>query len=117
MAAENQEVQEQLRRLQVARTKCEEFVKEQNRLTGEQGALQTQMSELEAKSLADFGCSLSGLPDLLAQLKESSATALSNAEVILGTKEGAVAPVKAAAAPSKQTRQVRSSGNDEDSLP
>ena len=118
---ENQEVQDQMRRLQVARAKCEELVKEQNRLTGEQGALQAQMTELETKSQSDFGCPLSGLPDLLARLKESSATALENAEIILGMREGKIAvaptPVAAPAAPKLKPARGPAPASDEDGLP
>ena len=85
-----QDTQQQLRRLQKAREKAEELAQEKSRISGELGALNTQISDLETKCLSDFGCEIKELPNFIKQLKEESDVALCNAEIILGMREGTV---------------------------
>ena len=85
-----QDTQQQLQRLQKTRTKIEEVQREKSRMTGELAVLQNQSSEYEKKSTEDFGCDISSLPNFVKQLKEESETALYNAEVILGMREGII---------------------------
>ncbi len=91
---------------------------------------------MESKCKADFDCAIADLPGFIDQLKGEAETALKNAEVILGLREGTVAvpkpqqvstPVPAPVAASGKTRMaprvapvVRLSiheGQDEDGLP
>ena len=48
------------------------------------------MKDLETKCKADFDCTIAELPGFIAQLKTEAETALSNAEIILGLKQGTV---------------------------
>lgn len=97
-----QDTQQQLDRLQKARAKADEAVKEKARLTGELGALDSQIGDLEAKIKNDFGCDVTELPVFVKQLKDESETALYNAEVILGIREG---QVKTPQAPTPQVSE------------
>jgi hypothetical protein len=89
VATQSQDVQ-QLQRLQKAREKCEEFSKEKSRLSGETGALRSQIEDLETKTKTDFGCDVKALPGLVQQLRSEAETALSNSEIILGMKTGTI---------------------------
>ena len=92
MATGQQVVLDQVQRLQKARELAEGLSREKSRLTGEQGALQNQLKDLEAKCKADFDCTIDDLPGFISQLKSEAETAIINAEVILGIREGTVKP-------------------------
>ena len=77
-------------RIQKARELAESLSREKSRITGELGALQNQLKDLETKCKADFDCTISELPEFIITLKTEAETALSNAEVILGLKQGTV---------------------------
>ena len=77
-------------RIQKARELAENLSREKSRITGELGALQNQLKDLETKCKADFDCTIAELPGFIAQLKTEAETALSNAEIILGLKQGTV---------------------------
>ena len=110
-------MQQQVQRLQKARERAEELSREKSRLTGEQGALQNQIKDLETKCKTDFDCSIDDLPGFIAQLKTEAETAIVNAEVILGIREGTVsAPTPAPATkPIVRSAKVISS-SDEDGI-
>ena len=82
------DVQRQVQRLQAAREKAEALSREKSRITGEMGALQSQLKELEAKCSADFSCGIAELPDFIKRLESEAEAALANAEAILGIKKG-----------------------------
>ncbi len=79
-----------MKRLQKARERAEEVQREHSRLTGERGALQNQVRDIEVKCKADFECEPSALPELVNRLKSESETAITNAEIILGMRTGTV---------------------------
>ena len=113
-----------MQRLQKARERAEELSREKSRLTGEQGALQNQIKDLETRCKSDFDCSIDDLPGFIAQLKSEAETAIVNAEVILGLREGTVTPPASVAAstpiavtkPMVRTAKVVSSSGDEDGI-
>ena len=116
------QVQQQVQRLQKARERAEELSREKSRLTGEQGALQNQLKELEGKCKTDFDCTIDALPEFITQLKTEAEAAIINAEVILGIREGTVAtaapvasptPVSSPKASVKAARVVQSAGDDD----
>jgi len=72
------------------------------------GALQNQQKELEAKCRADFDCAIADLPGFITQLRAESETALINAEVILGMREGEVRPAVAIAPVVSQAKPAAS---------
>jgi predicted RNase H-like HicB family nuclease len=88
---------------------------------GEQGALQNQLKELEAKCKADFDCKIEDLPGFISQLKSEAEAALANAEVILGLREGTVKPAASTpvAAPKTIVRTAKpvAVAGDEDGIP
>jgi len=129
---QDQDVQQQMQRLQKARVKAEELSREKSRITGELGALQNQMKDLETKCKTDFDCTINDLPAFITRLKDESGIALTNAEIILGMREGTVvvpkpqevstpipAPERPRMAPrvAPVARPVLDSGHDEDGLP
>ena len=77
-------------RIQKARELAESLAREKSRITGELGALQNQLKDLETKCKTDFDCTIGDLPEFISQLKTEAETALSNAEIILGLKQGTV---------------------------
>ena len=116
------QVQQQIQRLQKARDKAEELSREKSRLTGEQGALQNQLKELETKCKKDFDCTIDDLPGFISQLKSEAETAIINVEVILGLREGTVTPSAPVASPTpmsapkaavKAARVVQAAGDDD----
>lgn len=108
-----QDSQKQLERLQKAREKVDTLNQEKSRITGELGALQTQIEAMETKCQTEFGCAISDLPDLIERLKTEAEAALVNAEIILGLREGKVSlpPPASNAVDVKKTKTV-----DEDGL-
>ena len=116
-----EEIQRQLQQLQIVRAKAEEMSQERSRITGELGALQKQLQELETKCKTDFGCGLTELPEFIKQLKTEAARAKSNAEIILGLKESTVQKTPdAKPSPTKPVQttpaSIHSSHEDEDGL-
>lgn len=86
------------------------------------------MKDIETKCSADFNCTIDDLPAFITRLKDESEKALTNAEIILGMREGSVVvpqqqvvstPVPAAdrarMAPRASARPA--AGHDEDGLP
>ena len=118
-----QDSQQQLQRLQKARAKAEDFSREKSRLTGELGALQNQLKDLEAKCKADFECTIAELPEFISQLRTEAGTALANAEIILGMREGEVQKPVVASSPKVVAKSAMASRmaavvhEDEDGLP
>lgn len=83
---------ELVNRLGRARAKCEEFLKEKSRLSGELDAANRRHDELEAKCKADFDCESVELPSLVEQMKTEAESKAVEAEVVLGLRE--VAPTE-----------------------
>ena len=77
-------------RIQKARDLAESLSREKSRITGELGALQNQLQELGSKCKNDFDCNIEELPEFITQLKIEAEKSLSNAEIILGLKQGTV---------------------------
>jgi len=103
-----------MERLQKAREKIEEFSKEHSRTKGEMGAIQNQVKEQEQKCKDDFHCEISELPALISQLRQEAEKALTNAEIILGLREGVINENKEII-PSPSVN-VEKNKTDEDSL-
>lgn len=79
-------------------------------------ALQNQLEELERKCKQDFECKIADLPEFNKRLREEAETALLNAEVILGIREGTVQVVKEAPAIAPKKTIVHKPSEDADSL-
>ena len=67
------------------------------------GALKKQLEDLESKCKTDFECAIEDLPAFIQQLKEEAETALANAEIILGMRQGTVTPFAVEAPPVVMT--------------
>ena len=83
-------MEDQLQRLNQARKVTENFSKEKSRMAGELDSQRKRLSEEEEKCQTEFNCKIDELPSIIEQLQVESETALSNAEIILGLKEGEV---------------------------
>lgn len=119
------EVQDQVDRLQVARQKAEEFSREKSRLLGELGALEKQKKDLEKKCTQEFGCDISGLPNMIKSFRSEAERALQNAEIALGLREGTIkaskkdsseksASVESVEKSLKKSDKLESVNNEED---
>lgn len=97
-----------MQRLQKARDKAEELSREKSRLTGELGALQTQLRDLESRCQVDFACTIADLPGFITQLETEAETAQVNAEIILGMRDGTVKQAEPAAPVAKQPERQAS---------
>lgn len=95
-----------MKRLQKARERADELQREHSRLTGERGALQNQVRDIEVKCKADFECEPSALPELVNRLKSESETAITNAEIILGMRTGTVQRIVETPAPTPAPRST-----------
>lgn len=110
------DVQDQVRRLEAARKKAEELSREKSRLSGELGALKAQVEEQEKTCKAEYGCSIAELPALIEKMKKEAERAITNAEILLGLREGVVTPsdsgwgpaVSVSTAPASKKPEFRS---------
>ena len=82
------EIEQQVERLNQARVKAQELTQEKSRIAGELDALKKRQSELESKCKEEFDCNVEELPELIKQLSEEAEKSLSDAEKILGLREG-----------------------------
>jgi len=82
------EVEQQMERLNAARTKVQEHAAEGSRLEGELASAEKRLGELEAQSKEQLDCPLGGLNDLIAEFKGIADKGLSQAEVVLGMSGG-----------------------------
>ena len=78
------EVQELMKRLEVARNRADELEKEKSRLTGELEATKKRLGELENKCKEEFDCDVKELPGFIKQLEDEAEKSLKNAEGVLG---------------------------------
>ena len=85
------EINDQMKRLQVARQKAEQLARERSRVLGELKAKQDRIKELEQKSMADFDCPIGELPAMVEEMLTSADKALAMAEAIL---EGKAVPAQ-----------------------
>jgi hypothetical protein len=97
--------------------------RERNKLDGELGALKSQLKETESKCENDFQCKLPELPGFIDKLRVEMEVAISNAEILLGLKEGTVTVaekvVEKSVPPKEESRakkMVALENEDEDGL-
>ena len=79
-------VDEQVKRLNIARQKVEEISREKSRLSGELDSLTKRLEELEVKTKEEYDCTIDQLPQLKADFDVHSEESLNKAETILGIK-------------------------------
>jgi len=78
------DVQEQMRRLEAARTRADELEREKSRLTGELEATKKRLKEVEDRCRSEFDCEIAELPGFVGQLEAEAEKSLKNAETVLG---------------------------------
>jgi phosphoglycerate-specific signal transduction histidine kinase len=86
------EVQKQVERLNVARSRAQELTQEKSRISGELNALKKREAELEKRCKEELDCAVSELPALMKQLEQEAEKSLANAEKVLGLRDGVPEP-------------------------
>lgn len=103
----------------------QEFTAEKSRAEGELSSLQKQRDDLLQKCKAEFDCESTELPALMEALDATRSESTSNAEIILGLREGTVtsAPAPSVVVEEKAQKQPPppqpddgSEGSDDDGI-
>lgn len=102
------EVQEQMERLNTVRKKAEEVDREKSRIAGELGTHKKRQEELQKKCKEEFDCKIEELPALVKDLNKQAEKSLSQAEIVLGLKEGDVEPEAKSEEPKAKPEKEKS---------